>query len=378
MTTDDVLIDTPAILARLADDFQHAPAVAVDLEADSMYHFQEKVCLIQMATPRWNAVIDTLRVRDLELLRPLFSDPAVAKIFHGADYDVRSLYRDFGIEIANLFDTQIACTFLGIKATSLEAVLQSRFGVTLDKKYQRKDWSRRPLPDEMIAYAAEDVRYLLPLAEILTDELRQKGRLEWVREECHLLSQVRPSHNNHEPLFLQFKGAGRLSPRSLAVLEALLQFRRGVAEKKDRPLFKIFSNNSLLQLALEKPASTHRLSEDGVLSSKQLTMYGDDLVEAIQRARLIPPADLPVYPRKKSRAMHPAIPDRIKALKSWRDKKARVLDIEPAVLLNKSAMTALATANPIEPSALSAVEELKGWQKKEFGDEMVGVLKRVR
>ncbi|MFZ0132951.1 MAG: HRDC domain-containing protein [Desulfobacterales bacterium] len=378
MTTDDILVDAPADLARLVDDFRNAPAVAVDLEADSMYHFQEKVCLIQMATPRWNAVIDTLRVRDLELLRPLFADPAVAKIFHGADYDVRSLYRDFGIEIANLFDTQIACTFLGMKATGLEAVLQARFGVTLDKKYQRKDWSRRPLPEEMIAYAAEDVRYLLPLAEMLTGELIQKGRLDWVREECGLLSQVRSSHNNHEPLFLQFKGAGRLSPRSLAVLEALLQFRRGVAEKKDRPLFKIFSNASLLQLALEKPATINWLSESGVLSGKQLNMYGDDLVEAIHSARLIPAADLPVYPRQKSRAMHPAIPDRLKALKSWRDKKARALDIEPAALLNKSAMTALATANPKEPPSLNGIAELKGWQKNEFGEEMVGVLRRVR
>lgn len=378
MTTDDILVDAPADLARLVDDFRNAPAVAVDLEADSMYHFQEKVCLIQMATPRWNAVIDTLRVRDLELLRPLFADPTVAKIFHGADYDVRSLYRDFGIEIANLFDTQIACTFLGMKATGLEAVLQARFGVTIDKKYQRKDWSRRPLPEEMIAYAAEDVRYLLPLAEMLTGELIQKGRLDWVREECGLLSQVRSSHNNHQPLFLQFRGAGRLSPRSLAVLEALLQFRRAVAQKKDRPLFKIFSNNSLLQLAIEKPASIQRLSESDVLSGKQLNMYGDDLVEAIHSARLLPAADLPVYPRQKSRAMHPAIPDRIKALKNWRDKKARTLDIEPAVLLNKSAMTALATENPKESPSLTAMTELKGWQKNEFGEEILGVLRRVR
>ncbi len=378
MTTSDTLIDTPSALARLADEVRRSPAVAVDLEADSMYHFQEKVCLVQMATASQDAVIDTLRVRDLGLLRPMFADPAVAKIFHGADYDVRSLYRDFAIEIANLFDTQIACTFLGIEATSLEAVLKSRFGVTLDKKYQRKDWSRRPLPEEMIAYAAGDVRHLLPLAEILVAELKEKGRLKWVREECDLLSKVRPSHNDHEPLFLQFKGAGRLGPRSLAVLEALLQYRRQVAEKKDRPLFKTFSNHSLLQLALEKPASIRRLSESGVLSGKQVSMYGEDLVAAIHHSRLIPADGLPAYPRKKSRAMHPAVPDRMKALKNWRDKKARALDIEPSVLLNKSAMTALAIANPKEPPSLTDIAELKGWQKNEFGDEIVGVLRRVR
>ena len=378
MTTDIVVIETPAALARLAQKFQHAPAVAVDLEADSMYHFQEKVCLIQMATSQSSAVIDPLRLQDLESLRPVFANPAIEKIFHGADYDVRSLFRDFGIEIAHLFDTQIACKFLGVKETSLEAVLQARFGVTLNKKYQRKDWSKRPLPDEMIAYAADDVRYLLPLTKMLVGELKDKGRLTWVQEECDLLSRVRSPQNNHEPLFLGFKGAGRLNPRSLAVLEALLQFRRRVAENKDRPLFKVFSNKSLLQLAVEKPASTKRLDESGVLSSKQLKMYGDELAEAIHRAQQIPSDNLPVYPRKKNRAMHPAVPDRIKALKNWRDKKARALGVEPTVLLNKSMMTALATEKPIKLQSLDAVKELKEWQKNEFGDEIVGVLRRVR
>ena len=378
MTTDIVVIETPAALAKLARKFQHAPAVAVDLEADSMYHFQEKVCLIQMATLQSSAVIDPLRLQDLESLRPVFANPAIEKIFHGADYDVRSLFRDFGIEIAHLFDTQIACKFLGLKETSLEAVLQARFGVTLNKKYQRKDWSKRPLPDEMIAYAADDVRYLLTLTKMLVGELKDKGRLAWVQEECDLLSRVRSPQNNHEPLFLGFKGAGRLNPRSLAVLEALLQLRRRVAENKDRPLFKVFSNKSLLQLAVEKPANTKRLDESGVLSSKQFKMYGDELAEAIHRARQIPSDDLPVYPRKKNRAMRPAVPDRIKALKNWRDKKARTLGVEPAVLLNKSMLAALATEKPVKRQSLNAVKELKEWQKNEFGDEIVGVLKRVR
>lgn len=378
MATDIVVIETPAALVDLAQKFQHAPAVAVDLEADSMYHFQEKVCLIQMATSQSSAVIDPLRLQDLELLRPVFANPAIEKIFHGADYDVRSLFRDFGIEIAHLFDTQIACKFLGAKETSLEAVLQTRFGVTLNKKYQRKDWSKRPLPDEMIAYAADDVRYLLPLTKMLAGELKDKGRLAWVQEECDLLSRVRAPQNNHEPLYLGFKGAGRLNPRSLAVLEALLQFRRRVAENKDRPLFKVFSNKSLLQLAVEKPANTKQLDESGVLSSKQLKMYGDELAEAIHRAQQIPSDNLPVYPRKKNRAMHPAVPDRIKALKNWRDKKARALGVEPTVLLNKSMMTALATEKPVKLQSLDAVKELKEWQKNEFGDEIVGALKRVR
>ncbi|MDZ7579903.1 MAG: HRDC domain-containing protein [Deltaproteobacteria bacterium] len=378
MATEAVVIETPAALAELAEKLRQAPAVAVDLEADSMYHFQEKVCLIQMATSQSSMVIDPLRIQNLESLRPVFANPTIEKIFHGADYDVRSLFRDFGIEIANLLDTQVACKFLGLKETSLEAVLQARFGVTLNKKYQRKDWSRRPLPDEMIVYAADDVRYLLPLANMLVGELKDKGRLAWVKEECDLLSRVRSHQNNHQPLFLQFKGAGRLNLRSLAVLEALLHLRRRVAAKKDRPLFKVFSNKALLQLAVQKPANTKQLSESGALSSKQLVMYGEELVEAIHHAQQIPADELPIYPRLKNRAVHPAVPDRIKALKNWRDKKAAALDIEPTVLLNKGVMAALAAEKPVKPQALDAVKELKQWQKTEFGAEIVGVLKRVR
>jgi len=158
-------------------------AIAVDVEADSMYHFKEKVCLIQMATANVNVVIDPFVIKDLSALNPIFKRKDIQKIFHGADYDVRSLYRDFTISINNLFDTELASRFLGFPGTGLEAVLKKKFAITLDKKFQRKDWSKRPLPREMIAYAAEDARYLLPLARDLKAELKEKGRLSWVDEE---------------------------------------------------------------------------------------------------------------------------------------------------------------------------------------------------
>ncbi|KPJ78777.1 MAG: hypothetical protein AMJ54_02315, partial [Deltaproteobacteria bacterium SG8_13] len=249
MTNGLKIIASASEIARLVRSVGKTGRLAVDLEADSMYHFQERVCLLQMATDRHQAVIDPLSIEDLSALKPMFNNPRLQKVFHGADYDVRSLYRDFQIEIRNLFDTQLASRFVGLKETGLEAVLQARFGVNLDKKYQRKDWSQRPLPPEMIAYAANDVRYLIELAEMLEEELRAKARLAWVQEECEHLSRVGPVHNGKEPLFLNFKGAGRLSPRSLAVLEALLQLRVALARKKDRPLFKVFSNKSLLTLA---------------------------------------------------------------------------------------------------------------------------------
>jgi ribonuclease D len=372
------LIADPSALEAFIEAIRCETDLAVDLEADSMYHFREKVCLIQMTAGSLVAIIDPLAVTDLASLRPVFADPGVRKIFHGADYDVRSLHRDFGIEIENLFDTQIACRFLGFQESGLEAVIRSQFGVVLDKKFQKKNWSKRPLPPDMLAYAASDTRYLIPLAERFHAALREKGRLPWVLEECRLLSQVRALPENGDPLFLKFKGAGRLRPRNLAVLEGLLQLRREIAEKKDRPLFKVFGNESIMKIVKARPTSPSRLERAGGLSRKQLDMYGSAVVQRVAEALALPETALPDYPRKKSPSLSPRVPERINALKSWRDPKAAELEIDPTLICNKSLLTNLAVRNPHDMTALAGVEELKRWQREAFGEEILAVLDALR
>jgi len=193
----------------VAAELEGQVEIGVDLEGDSMFHYQEKVCLFQIATSSLNFVVDPLAVKDLSSLAPVFADDRVRKIFHGADYDIRSLYRDFAIEVRSLFDTQIAARFLGMKETGLASLLQDKFGVESDKRYQKKDWSRRPLPDPMLEYAVQDICYLLPLARTLRDELAEKDLLFCVEEECGLLAEVRPQPNKTKPFFLHFKGASR-------------------------------------------------------------------------------------------------------------------------------------------------------------------------
>jgi len=375
--SDYTIIDSDTQLERAVTLFEKEKIVACDLEADSMYHFREKVCLLQMATRTESMVIDPLQVRDLSSLKPVFANPDICKIFHGADYDVRSLFRDFHIEIENLFDTQIACMFLGVNGTGLDAVLKDRFDVRLDKKYQRKDWSRRPLPDEMMEYAARDVIFLVPLARLLIDELEKKNRLYWVQEESALLSKVRSSPHNSLPLYLKFKGAGRLSRRSLGILEFLLQYRVELAEKRDRPLFKVFSNDSLMKIAMEKPISLKALTACRALSGRQIDMYGSEVLKRVSDALEIPVRRLPLYPRKKAPVVSPAIPDRVKAIKTWRDKIACRLDLEPALLLNKALMYAIALKNPRQLEDLNAIPEMRNWQKQELGKGVVNVLQKI-
>jgi ribonuclease D len=376
MQTNYQVIDTISELKNVSRILEREKAVGIDLEADSMYHFIEKVCLIQMTAKKTSFVIDPLQIKDLSPLKFLFSRQDITKIFHGADYDVRSLYRDFKIEINNLFDTEVACRFLGIKETGLETVLKQFFKVNLNKKYQKKDWSKRPLPQEMIDYAARDVIHLVPLAQILIKELENKGRLSWVLEECDYLSKVRSVSSDDEPLFLKFKGAGRLKSRSLGVLEALLQFRKQVAQKKDRPLFKIIANAALMEIALARPVTLRRLKGSDALSVKQIKMYGNGLIEAVDKALKAPENELPVYPRKKVPVLSQKVPKRVKAIKKWRDKRAKELAIDPALLCNKALLTAIAAQKPFDTKGLATINNMKDWQKKEFGEDIIAVLNK--
>ena len=367
-------IDTLEGLDRLASTIDGLGVMAVDLEADSMYHFQDQVCLIQMAAGRQIFIIDPIRLESIEPLKPIFSDHRIRKIFHGADYDIRSLFRDFDIVIHNLFDTELACRFLGIRQSGLDAVIQSFFQVKLEKKYQKKDWSKRPLPHDMINYAAKDVEYLLQLSEILEKKLIQKNRLSWVEEECRLLSKVRPNTNHDVPLFQNFRGAGRLSSRELAILENVLVWRRETARKKDRPLFKILGNQYILKLVQKKPRSKEELVQSESLSSKQLHMFGRQLLEAIERGLNMPEDDLPVYPRRRAPRISKATSRKVGKLKNWKEAKAKRLSIDPALVLNKAQIVEIAKTVPVNIQDLSRINGIKAWQVLEFGEEIIRCL----
>jgi ribonuclease D len=377
MKTKYTLINTKTELEKITKDLKKEKSIAVDIEADSMYHFKEKVCLIQLATKKKYVVIDPLQIQDLSSLNIIFLNTDIKKIFHGADFDVRSLYRDFNIKIKNIFDTQIACMFLGTRETSLDAVLKKKFEISLNKKYRKKNWSKRPLPEDMIEYAVKDTMYLINLADILDKELKKNGRSSWVHEECEILSKVRPTLLTSEPLFMKFKGAGKLNPKSLAVLEPLLQFRLSVAEKKDKPLFKIIGNHSLMKIVKEKPADLRQLEKTKALSQKQIKMYGDAIVRVVNNSLMLPAADQPVYPRRKAPFLPPEVPLRAKAIKRWRNSKAKELGLDPSIVCNKSIINSIAIQNPTYLKDLLKIKEMKKWQKKEFGRDIVAILKKL-
>ncbi|MFO7963144.1 MAG: HRDC domain-containing protein [Desulfobacterales bacterium] len=375
MKNEYYLIEKPADLDKAAVSLLREKNIAVDLESDSMYHFKEKVCLLQITSNSANFIIDPLKIPDLSPLKDVFADEAIRKIFHGADYDIRSLARDFQFDVHTLFDTQLASRFLGFEETGLEALLQRFFNISLDKRFQKKDWSKRPLPMTMLNYAANDTLYLIPLARILEKKLREKNRLQWVKEECRLLSRVRPSSNNQGPLYLNFKGAGSLKPRNLAVLESLLQMRRHIAERKDKPLFKVLQNSAITKIVRHAPPSKKQLAKLGILSQTQIDMYGDAVICAVKDALTIAPRHLPVYPRRRSPSFRVRDQERIKALKKWKEQKSGELGIEPALILAKPSVTAIALNMPETINDLKKIDALKEWQVKAFGKELLSALK---
>lgn len=369
------ILTTSAEVAALADELRGEAILAVDLEADSMHRYRERVCLMQLSSSRRTVLIDPLPGADLAPLAGIFADPAVRKIFHAADYDLRSLYRDFRLEVRGLFDTMISAQLLGEEKIGLNDVLGKYFGVTLDKKYQRADWSIRPLPPEMIAYAAEDTRHLHRLAELFEAKLLELGRRDWAAEEFSLLEQVRFSEAERGPLCLRFKGAAPLERRQLGVLEELLQWREREAERRDRPPFQVIGNAILLALAQQAPRTTTALAAVAELPERLRDRHGRELLAAIARGMELPSGDLPVWPKTPRPERDPAVDARLAALKNWRREKAAALAIDPGVLINNALLELLAREKPATAAQLDGLSTLKNWQRREFGEELLARLR---
>jgi len=363
VTKAERLSEVAAILCRQTE-------VAVDLEMDSLHHYQEKVCLMQVSTRSESWLIDPLALKDLSPLAAPLGDPRILIVMHGADYDIRSLHRDFGIEVQNLFDTMLASRFLGITEFGLAALLKARFGIELNKKYQKADWSKRPLSREMSAYAAADTSDLLALYDQLSAELIEKGRLPWLEEECRLLCQARVTEKEG-PLFISCKGAGKLKGRSLAALEELLQLRDQQARELDRPPFKVISAETLLEVAEKRARTFGDLSGIKGMTPGQIQRYGERMLAAVALAQALPEQDLPRFPRMRREEPSDGSKERLKRLKPWRQQFSSLQGLDPGVLAPNWLLEAVAEAYPASAVELDGIAGMREWQKRLYGEELL-------
>ena len=362
------LITDQKTLDELVERLSKETVLAFDLEADSLHHYTEKVCLIQVSSEQENRLIDPLADLDVRVLAPIFANPAIKKIFHGADYDMRSLYRDFGIEVVNLFDTMIASQFLGESEFGLAALLKKRFGVELDKRYQKADWSKRPFSPEMLEYAMKDTSLLIQLYLQLEKELVGKGRLAWVEEESELVAGVRSASRDGELMCLRFKGANKMKPRELAVLEELLKFRDEKARAADVPPFRILSNDLLRELAEKQPRNNFELVGIHSMSSKLIERMGRGLLQAVAAGLAVPQDKLPQVQQSRRPVLDRIQDEKVKRLKVWREAKSAQLGLGVGLVANNTLLEALA-----EPGS-SHNALLKRWQREAFGDELSSLI----
>jgi ribonuclease D len=342
--------------------------IAVDTEAASFHRFIDRIYLLQLSTRRETAIIDPLTVGDVGELGAILADPAVEVIFHDADYDLRILDRDYGIRARHLFDTRIAAQLLGEPAIGLAALLEKHAGVHLDKKYQRADWSRRPLSQEMLDYAAMDTRHLPKLRDVLRTSLEEKSRFHWAEEEFARLEVLRwtPVQSSGDG-YLRIKGARLLTRRGLALLRELVHWRDRVAAELDRASFRVISNEALLAAAAAAPRTLDALRTVAGMPTRLVEQRGPSVLEAIERGLAVPEKELPRFPRGERRTPDPAFDRRVERLKAERNAAAETLGLDPGVLCPKGTLEAVARVAPLDAEGMAAVPELRRWQMEVLG-----------
>jgi ribonuclease D len=350
-------------LALWAEGIGAGP-LAVDTEADSFHHYREKVCLVQLSAGDRHALVDPLASIDLTPLKAPLEDGAIRKLLHGADYDIRLLSRDFGLVVSGLGDTMIAARLLGEPAHGLAALLEKHLAVVLDKAHQRADWSKRPISDAMRAYAVEDTRHLEALASILDDRLEALGRTAWMREECARLEGVRwrDRRDDAPEPYRRTKGAKTLDRAGLAVLRELWNWRDAMARKRDKPLFRVLRDETLLALAKTPPSSIGDLTRvSGFPDYLLRSPSGHDVLEAARRGVSCPETDWPEIRMETRERLQPAVETRIAFIRQRRDELARGLELDPSVLASRAVVEDMAKRweagdDPWE------VAELREWQ----------------
>ncbi len=364
------LITRQAQVAALADRLCAQPAIAVDTEANSLYAYREKVCLIQISIPGADYVIDPLAPIDLHPLAPLFADDQIQKVFHASEYDVMCLRRDFGFTFACLFDTMWAARILGWQRVGLGDILQEHFDITLDKKWQRHNWGKRPLEPAALAYAQFDTHYLLRLRDVQQRELHQLDRLEEAREVFADLSEARYNGREFNPDDIwHIKGVWDLSGRAQAILRQLLMLRDREARHQDRPAFKVIGDRTLIQIAAQAPRTTEQLSTIEGMTTGQVQRYGAALLEAIVRGSKSPLPTPPDY-----HAPDPSVLARYEKLRAWRKLAAAQRHVEPDVIVSNAVLMDLAHRQPRTVADLPSLPGLGAWRKKTYGQAMIDVL----
>jgi ribonuclease D len=340
---------------------------------------------VQISDDEADFVIDPLSIDDMSPLGDLMADPNTVKIFHGADYDVVSLKRDYGYRFSNLFDTMIASQFLGLPRIGLADLIGQYFGHVIDKRYQRHDWAARPLEFEHLEYARGDTHWLPALREILSSKLQRAGRLRPVLEECKMMEGREWQGRVHDPAdFLRVKGSRQLDEPGQRVLRALYAYRDQEAASMDRPAFKVIPDPVLLDIARTRPTTMDGVAAMMRRGSGLVRRHGSRLADTViaglaDETPIAGPAAREHVPSGGPTMLRGRDAERLlNRLKEWRnDIVGRGSNVAPITIAANGLLKEITRRAPRTLEELAAVPEIRDWQLETHGAALVKLVNEV-
>ena len=375
-----VLVEDAKTLQDVAAQLAKSAVIGVDTEGSSLHHYKEQTSLVQISDAKQDYIIDPTKCDDMTALAPIFANPDIVKIFHGADYDVVSLKRDFGYQIVNIFDTMIAAQMIGGFRLGLADLVDRFFGITLDKQYQRYDWAKRPLLKEHLDYARGDSHFLAALRRLLTYRLNKTNRMHRVVEECKLMELREWSEPaDEQAAFLRTKKSGTLDDTGKRVLRALYDYREKEAERCDRPPYKVLSGSVLIDASMKRPTDEQRLKKTFPNMHSMRRRFGQGIIKAINAGladkRPIPTPQPKTKANKLIKLKSKRAETTFEALRDWRNDLIQTEgNINPVAVASNSVLRWIAQSQPKNLSELSQVPNIRAWQVKDYGEQILKLL----
>lgn len=351
------MIDTENELKQFLQQCTHEgkPVVcAVDTEADSLHRYSESLCLVQFSDGDRHVIIDPLAIDDLSPLRDYLKQSTCW--MHGADYDMHMLKTNLGVIPPTVFDTQIGARLLGVRQFGYGDLVLHYMDVQLEKTSQKADWAKRPLTPVMEKYALNDVIYLLPMAEMIVNQLKEAGRYDWFTESCEAARAKSMEKKQDKEDRWRIKGSGKLDPLGLTYLRALWNWRDGEAAAWDRPPFMVTGNKQLLDWVAQLQENKKPVLPRHFRSSRVKNFQ-----HAVVEARKVLPEDMPQRIRGKRRRKEKEFDQRLDALIAQRNQVAAELDLDGSLIAPRAALEALAGRHE------GAEEMLLNWQRNLLG-----------
>ena len=367
LTTSEEVSD----VARLLSQQQR---IAVDTESNSRHKYPESICLVQVATKLGVYLIDALAVKDMTPIGEVLANASVVKVIQAAANDVLAFDRQWGFRVRNIFDTETAARFIGFKQVGLSALSESLLGVHMQKnsRLQRSDWTRRPLKQDALEYAAMDVWHLLDLQGELERKLEALQRLGWVSEECARIEEIRYLPQDPDSAFLSLKGSGKLNGQERAVLKRLFTVRESEARLRGIPPYYVLPHETLITLASNPDADLSKVPQ---MQNHIRSRFGNHIRDALRRGLTDP--EIRVLTRSTVMRNPLVYDENLTILKNWRRSLARQLTIEEALVWPSRSLERLARAPKELGTELNSVE-VREWQVLQFSASLRTLLPRMR